>query len=390
MTQEDSRHSLDTGHTRRCGGSPQSIPTPCCGSRSTRRPNDDTRRERPWQEGIVTTPHGGVPRVTTQLNARDHMGSWKARWGIRRMHYVIEPGLYAVGKPSPLSNVYVTANYKMSFDRLRSALHGHDGWILVLDTKGINVWCAAGKGTFGTDELVRQIHETRLPEIVSHRRLIVPQLGATGVSAHRVMQRSGFKVIYGPVRASDLPAFLDAGMKATSEMRRVLFPFHDRVVLIPIELVGSAKYLIAALVVLFLMSGFGEGTYSVSLAARFGLVSALFFTAGYLAGTIVTPALLPWLPGRAFSAKGFWAGILVFVISLSLSRWGVGVLENHMALAGLLLIISGVSSFLAMNFTGASTYTSLSGVKREMKVAVPLQAIAVVLGFGLWISSRFV
>jgi acetyl-CoA decarbonylase/synthase complex subunit gamma len=204
------------------------------------------------------------------------------------------------------------------------------------------------------------------------------------------MQLSGFRVIYGPVRASDLPAFLDTGMKATPEMRRVRFSFRDRVVLIPIELVGSAKYLLAALVFLVLMSGFGEGAYSTLLAVRGGLTSALLFAAGYLAGGALVPALLPWLPGRAFSAKGLWAGILVFLIAFGFSVEGTGVLENKMALLGWLFLMSGVSSFLAMNFTGASTYTSLSGVMREMKIAVPLQATAVVLGLGLWIGSRFV
>jgi hypothetical protein len=28
---------------------------------------------------------------------------------------------------------------------------------------------------------------------------------------------------------------------------------------------------------------------------------------------------------------------------------------------------------MAMNFTGSSTYTSLSGVKKEMRIAVPVQ-----------------
>jgi acetyl-CoA decarbonylase/synthase complex subunit gamma len=298
--------------------------------------------------------------------------------------------LYAIGEPTAESNVYVSANYKMSFDRLRSALHGRDGWILVLDTKGINVWCAAGKGTFGTDELVRRIEMTRLAEVVSHRQLIVPQLGATGVSAHRVRQRSGFKVVYGPIRAPDLPTFLDAGMEATPEMRRVLFPLRDRVVLIPIELVGSAKYLMAVIVFLLLLSGFGKGAYSLSLVAKIGVMSALLFTMGYVAGAALTPALLPWLPGRAFSTKGAWAGLIMALMALGSSPAGSGLLENRIALISWFLFLPAVSSFLAMNFTGASTYTSLSGVKREMKFAVPLQATGAVLGLVLWIGSRFV
>lgn len=49
------------------------------------------------------------------------------------MHYAVEPGIYALNRPTEQSPVLVTANYKMSFDCLRKALPGQDAWILVLD-----------------------------------------------------------------------------------------------------------------------------------------------------------------------------------------------------------------------------------------------------------------
>ena len=112
----------------------------------------------------------------------------------------VDPGLYAVGHPTPESPVLVSANYKMSFDRLRSQLTGLTHGCLVLDTRGVNVWCSAGKGTFGTDEIVGRVRANRLGEIVSHRTLVVPQLGAPGVAAHQVKNRCGFRVVYGPVQ----------------------------------------------------------------------------------------------------------------------------------------------------------------------------------------------
>jgi acetyl-CoA decarbonylase/synthase complex subunit gamma len=149
-------------------------------------------------------------------------------------------GLYAwAGRMT--NPVLVTANYKLSFDTLRSALKDRNLWILVLDTDGINVWCAAGKGTFSTDELVSRIESSGLANVVSHRRLIVPQLGAPGVAAHEVKRLSGFKVTYGPVRSQDLPAFIDAGFKATPEMREKTFSTWDRLVLVPVELVPALK-----------------------------------------------------------------------------------------------------------------------------------------------------
>ena len=112
--------------------------------------------------GSIATPAGLLPKVSSELEWRDRWGTIKARWGVGRMDYSIDPGLYALGNPDRESSVLVTANYKMSFDELRCALPGRDFWILVLDTKGINVWCAAGKGTFGTKELVMRIEASGL------------------------------------------------------------------------------------------------------------------------------------------------------------------------------------------------------------------------------------
>ncbi len=181
--------------------------------------------------GEVGTPAGAVPRVATRLIAADRIGAIKVRFGLRRMRYAVEPGLYAVGSPTAESPVFVSANYKLSFDHLRKELEGIDGWIMVIDTLGINVWCAAGKGTFGTEEIIHRIEVARLSEVVGHRRIIVPQLGAPGVAAHEVTRRSSFHVIYGPVRARDIPEFLDSGMKTSREMRRVRFNIGDRMAL---------------------------------------------------------------------------------------------------------------------------------------------------------------
>jgi len=43
-----------------------------------------------------------------------------------------------------------------------------------------------------------------------------------------------------------------------------------------------------------------------------------------------------------------------------------------------------------MNFTGASTYTSLSGVKKEMRWAVPLEFALGAVGLICWIAVRLI
>ncbi len=181
-----------------------------------------------WITGWLPTMSGVFPVISTRLATEDILGGWRVRWGINRMNYRIHPGLYAAGKPDASSPVLVTANYKLTFDSLRKHLAGINTWVLVLDTKGVNVWCSAGKGTFGTEELIGRIQSVNLATLVKHRTVILPQLAAPGVAAHTVTARTGFKVIYGPVRAADLPKFLAKGLKADPGMRLVTFPFKER------------------------------------------------------------------------------------------------------------------------------------------------------------------
>ncbi len=337
---------------------------------------------------LKATPN--IPRISTELTFSDKFGAFKARLGIGRMRYRVMPGLYAVGNPTSESPVFVSANYKMSFDRLRSNLGGISAWILVLDTRGINVWCAAGKGTFGTDEIVRQVAATNLHEIVSHKRLIVPQLGAPGVSAHEVQNRSGFRVVYGPIQAADISQFMNDGMKATPEMRRVKFPVRKRATLIPLEILAWAKVALITAACFLLLAGIGAGGFLPDRIVDLGVKSAVIFLAAFLAGGILTPILLPWLPGRAFALKGLWIGIACTAALFIYAYFHVGFLGTWIMMLAWAFLIPVVTSFMAMNFTGSSTFTSLSGVRREMCFAVPIQIVGAVIGLGLWIAGLFV
>jgi acetyl-CoA decarbonylase/synthase complex subunit gamma len=344
----------------------------------------------PFIIGSVQTPTGDVPKISSDLNWPDHWGSIKARWGVGRMNYTVDPGLYAFGEPNERSPVLVTANYKMSFDRLREALFKRHAWILVLDTNGINVWCAAGKGTFGTDELVRRIEFSQLNRVVSHTELILPQLAGPGVAAHKVKKRTGFNVLYGPIQAADLPAFLDAGMKATPNMRRKTFTMYERVVLIPVELVSVLKWALLILPAFFLLGGMGAPSGFWQGALNDGLFAVLNLLGAVLAGAVLTPILLPWLPGRAFSQKGLIMGMITTLFIALFGAYYLNIRKGYMNLLAWFFLAPALSAYLAMNFTGASTYTSLSGVRKEMRWAVPLEIVGGAAGLILWIGSRFV
>ena len=316
--------------------------------------------------------------VSTTLTFKDILGAWKVRWGIGRMKYTVEPGLYAVGAPDNNSPVLVSANYKLTFDTVRKNLDGVDCWLLILDTKGVNVWCAAGKGTFGTDELVHRIEAVKLSEVVSHKKLILPQLGAPGMSAHEITKQTGFSVLYGPVRAEDIKEYISSGFNVTKEMRTVEFNLRDRLVVTPMQLVQATQQSLPILGVLFITNQFAKRPFDKhDLAAYAGAV---------LSGAVVTPALLPYIPGKAFAWKGWLVGLGWTAKYLILTkRFKKG---NRLISAGELLLLPAVSSFIAMDYTGSSTYTSPSGVRKEMKKALPWIIGAAAAGGALMLGAH--
>lgn len=301
-----------------------------------------------------------MKKTTSEITFKNKLDHFLARWGWRRSSHLVEPGIYAVGDPGADSPVLVTANYTLSFDALRSALAGTDAYILVLDTKGINVWCAAGKGTFGTDELVSRIEQTGLADVVETRKLTLPQLGASGVSGYKVKERSGFKVEFGPIRAEDVPEYLRLG-KATDEMRRMRFPLKDRVVLIPVELVNATIPVAAGTLAMMLLDGTTGG---IGMAAS------------SIAGLVLFPIKLPYLPGREFSLKGFVLGgltALPFAVFAFLKGNG-GPGRRALHALSYMLIFPSTTSFLALNFTGSTPIASKSGVEDEIYKWIPVMA----------------
>jgi hypothetical protein len=318
-----------------------------------------------------------ITHISSRLTSRDNLNHLLARTGIRRDRFRIKPGLYALGNPSKGSHVFVSANYGLSFDLLRAALSGIDCYILVLDTKGINVWCAAGKGTFGTEELVNRIDSVNLKQHVDHNLLILPQLGAPGVAAHEITKRTGFKVEYGPVRAKDIPEYLKTH-QATPEMRRVTFTLLDRLVLIPVEIIHMTIPILIMMAILYFASG---------------PAAALAVLAIAVVNLIIFPVLLPWIPTPNFSTKGFLLGIITatpFFLFVFLGDPSVAVWKRLGWALPYLLILPSLVAFIALTTTGVTTYASQSGVKREISSYFPAMFWMFCGGIVLGVIFRFI
>jgi len=333
------------------------------------------QKERPpFVTGTVMTPAGAVQRVATIWSRADRLGMIRSRIGAYRMSYTVDPGLYAVGAPTKDTEVFVTANYKLTFDILRRSLSGLDAWVLVLDTKSINVWCAAGKGTFGTDELVKRIGAAKLESVVEHRRVILPQLGAVGVSASEVQKRTGFRVHFGPVEARDIPAYIAAGRKKTKEMSIMRFGLRDRVILTPMEINPAMKKYPWFALGFLLLFGLQPSGLLFAPAWQNGMAFVLLGLIALFSGAFLTPALLPWVPFRSFAVKGWLVGMASVLAAVRVFE--PAVLQDTMLRAAAYAFFPALSSYIALQFTGSTTFTGMSGVKKELRIGIPLYGAA--------------
>lgn len=341
-----------------------------------------------WFAGVIDSPAGPVPQVSATLSISDRVGHIRARTSSFRMRFSVKPGLYATGNPGPSSDIFVTANYRLSFDHLRRALEGINAWILVLDTAGINVWCAAGKGTFGTDELVKRIKLSGIEKCVEHRRIILPQLGAPGVNSGEVRRMTGFRINYGPVRAEDIKQYIDNGYRADESMRLVKFNITDRAVLIPIEVnMIKTKFLYFTLAALIYSALTPEGIiFDELMTTGYPLLIAGLMSV--FAGAVLAPLLLPFIPFRSFAVKGWIAGTAVILASDYIT--GIFSSGSAIFMAAIFILFPLIASYIALQFTGATTFTSLSGVKKEIRYSLPFYITGFFVSTILLVISKII
>ncbi len=228
-----------------------------------------------------------------------------------------QPGLYAVGAPDASSPVLVTGNFDLTVRRVVQAIDGQvDVWLLVADSAGINVWCAAGGGFFTAEKVIAALKSSHVADVVRHRALVLPQLAANGVDGWRIRQETGWGVHWGPARAEDIPAYLSAKRKKTNAMRWVVFPLKDR-----LEMTAAVGvfYLLLLGVVLAI---FWRPVFWSALIASLVL-------------TVIYGVFLPWIPGRDGIGKGISlalltvAGVLVWGLTrgwlpVQVWNWSLG------------------------------------------------------------------
>ncbi|MHA1593985.1 MAG: HgcAB-like fusion protein [Candidatus Baldrarchaeia archaeon] len=137
-------------------------------------------------------------------------------------------GVIKIGNPGRDSPVLLTCNYWLTVERVKKAIRGIDCYLLVANSRGINVWCASAGGHLTNHSVISILKTSGIEELVGHRNIILPQLAASGIEAKVIKEKTGWNVIWGPVYAHDIPEFLRNNLKKTPNMREIKFPLRQR------------------------------------------------------------------------------------------------------------------------------------------------------------------
>ena len=215
-------------------------------------------------------------------------------------------GLIKIGNPDRNSPVFLTGNYHLTVARVKRALKGMDAYLLIGNSRGINVWCAATGGRFTNHDVISVLKTSGVEELVAHRNLILPQLAATGVETEIIQKKTGWRVIWGPVYAKDIPLFIENKLKKTQEMRRVAFPLRQRM-----EMAIAWAFSISVILALIVIPFWHEAIFPLVLLV-WGLSLLIF---------ISFPLYSRWL-----SSEGKRIGFILFDFGrggFQLILWGV-------------------------------------------------------------------
>jgi len=229
------------------------------------------------------------------------MRFFKTLWGFlfRLFPCPTSVGLRRIGNPGADSPVLVTCNFHLTVKRLAKVLRHMDVWLLVADSKGVNVWCAAGAEEFNTHSVASVVKTSGIEDMVNHRTLILPPLGAPGVKAADVRAKTGWKTKWGPVYAKDIPRYKTRGFRRDESMKRVRYDLKQRLdtgigSLFPFYFLGAVIFFIFFRGLLF--------DYLVAGAAAF----LAFLT------------LCPWIPGKRGITKAILCDTILLAILLTL------------------------------------------------------------------------
>jgi len=276
--------------------------------------------------------------------------------------YAVEPGLYYTGERYDTDTpLLVTGNYLLTVLSVHRALAGRSVRLLVVDSDGINVWCASGKGRFSVPIVMAELN--RYPRELwgpgKRTTIVLPKLGLAG-DALADLRKEGLRPIVGPVHARDLPGFLDDTPLKHRAKDLVNFGIVARLFC---WLPGLVQYLGNGMLVLFALLGVEA---LGGPAAPVGLLAIVAWL-----GTAY-PLLFPWIPGRRFAVKGLWLG---GTTALALGGAAAAGWMSMALLPAAATFTIAMAIFVGLSFTGNSAVSNYSEVRKEIAHFLPVDVI---------------
>jgi demethylmenaquinone methyltransferase/2-methoxy-6-polyprenyl-1,4-benzoquinol methylase len=212
----------------------------------------------------------------------------------------VEPGLRIIGTPDRTAPVIVTANFHLTVRRVEKALADQDCYLLVVPTKGINVWCASAGGEMNTHSILATLKTSGIGECVDHRVLVLPQFSAPGIDMKLLKKRTGWIGKWGPAYAYDLPSFLNNGCTKTPQQCLAKFPLSFRMEML-LSMNVSVWLVLAAV--------------ALAIHPAWALITSAFF---WGAGLILY-AGYPYLPFESGWLKALMLTIMVVAVFIAVS-----------------------------------------------------------------------
>jgi ferredoxin len=271
-----------------------------------------------------------------------------------------ETGLVEIGQPDRESPVLVTCNYRLTVDRLRRALRGVDVYLLVANSRGINVWCAATGGLLTNHDVLSALKTSGIEDRVDHRQVILPQLAATGVEGRELEEKSGWKVVWGPVYADDVPAFLATRLEKRTGMREVRFPWTQR-----FEMAVAWAVPVSVLSVLITAVIWRQALLSAAIVV-WGLALALYMCFPLYGRWLGSGSTGRWvLPGVLVGLWGVAMAILACYTS-AVAGWSWGEIVRWSVFTFVVLLVMGIDLL-------GSTPLYKSGFQEDRRLEVVLE-----------------
>jgi acetyl-CoA decarbonylase/synthase complex subunit gamma len=266
--------------------------------------------------------------------------------------YTVEPGLYYTGnRYDPTAPLLVTCNYRLTIFLLLRRLRARPVRMLVIDTDGINVWCAAGKGVFGNEAILTQLdrYDRTLLTEGKWLTLLLPKFAMAGVDL-RGLRREHVRPIIGPLYAKDLPAYLDNPPLRDCSDARVVFGLQMRC----FSWLPGFKQMFGWSLLLVMIFMAAHWLWGSSVPVGLFAIS-LFIATAY-------PFLFPYLPGDGFAPKGLFLGAATTAGLIVAATLG---LLPAASLPASALFALATALLFSLSYTGNSAVSNYTKVRKE-------------------------